>query len=172
MTPRALEKLIAPLKRRVALMIGRGVVRRADDGGGRQVLQVGLLAGETRSEADHVQPYGFTFHPLDGAEAILVFPAGDRSHGIAVVVGDRRYRLTGLAPGEVALHDDQGQKIVLHRDRIEVTAPKVVVVSDDVQLGADGGPRVARIGDLVDVASGSSAGQWPIVSGAAKVSAA
>ncbi len=32
----------------------------------------------------------------DGAEAVMLFPGGDRSHGVAVVVADRRYRLKGL----------------------------------------------------------------------------
>ena len=89
-----------------------------------------------------------------------------------MIEGDeRRYRLY-LAEGEVALYDELGQGVVLYRDRIEVAAPKVVVKSANVQLGADGGPAVARVGDMVNVGSGSSAGQWPIVSGSAKVSAA
>jgi len=56
--------------------------------------------------------------------------------------------------------------------RFELSAGKVVILSSSIELGAEGGPAVARVGDLVDVASGSSAGQWPIVSGSAKVKAA
>lgn len=46
-----------------------------------------------------------------------------------------------------------------------------LIASDQVDLGAEGGPRVARIGDLVSVGFGSSAGLWPIVTGAKKTSA-
>ena len=46
---------------------------------------------------------------------------------------------------------------------------RVIVECDDVHLGAEDGPRVARIGDRVQVGSGSSAGLWPIVEGSAKV---
>lgn len=51
----------------------------------------------------------------------------------------------------------------------KVTSPKVIVESPNVQLGGDGGKQVARIGDRVHVASGSSAGMWPIVEGSEKV---
>jgi phage baseplate assembly protein gpV len=51
----------------------------------------------------------------------------------------------------------------------KVTSPKVIVESANVQLGGDGGKQVARIGDKVHVASGSSAGMWPIVEGSEKV---
>ncbi|MFK0384986.1 hypothetical protein [Agrobacterium sp. NPDC090273] len=52
---------------------------------------------------------------------------------------------------------------------VKITAPKVIVQSDNVQLGGDGGKRVARIGDLVEVTRGSSAGQYPIIEGSSKV---
>lgn len=47
-----------------------------------------------------------------------------------------------------------------------------VINGEDLALGGVGGPRVARVGDLVNVGSGSSAGTWPIVSGSDKVSCA
>lgn len=172
MTPRALQVFFAAIQRRVANMLARGVVRMIDSAARTQLLQVDLLDDETRDGAEHLEPYGFTAHPHPGAECFVAFPMGSRDHPIVLVAGDRRYRIKGLAQGEVAFYDDQGQKVVIYRDRIEVEAPKVVVLSDDVHLGAQGGPAVARIGDLVDVGSGSSAGQWPIVSGSAKVTSA
>lgn len=54
-------------------------------------------------------------------------------------------------------------------DFVKVTGPKVVVVSPNVQLGGEGGKRVARIGDKVNVSSGSSQGLWPIVEGSQSV---
>lgn len=40
------------------------------------------------------------------------------------------------------------------------------LTSGRVDLGADGGPAVARVGDMVLISVGSSAGLWPIVTGA------
>ncbi|WP_288803827.1 hypothetical protein [uncultured Novosphingobium sp.] len=47
-----------------------------------------------------------------------------------------------------------------------VTAPKVIVESDDVSIGAEGGKPVARVDDLVDLSTGK------IISGSEKVTAA
>lgn len=167
-----ITKLFAPLKRRIQLMLGRCVIMLIDDSKAVQILQIQLLSGELRDNIERFQEYGFTSVPHSGAEALAGFVGGLRAHGIVIAVDDRRYRLKALQKGEVALYDDQGQKIVLYRDRIEVEAPKVVVLSDDVHLGAEGGQKVARIGDKVDVTAGSSAGQWPIIEGSDKVSCA
>ena len=87
-----------------------------------QSLQIRMMAGEVKDEVEHLEPYGFTSHPLRGAEGVAVFPGGDRSHGVVIVIADRKYRLQGLKPGEVALHDDQGQCVHLTREGIVVKA--------------------------------------------------
>lgn len=105
---------------RIGNMFARGRVRSVNAAGRMQVLQVDLLAGETKDRLEHFEPYGFTSHPLDGAEAATAFLDGDRSHGLVLVVADRRYRLRALQAGEMAIHDDQGQKVHLTRDGIVV----------------------------------------------------
>lgn len=159
------------LGRRIKKLVARGTVKLINDALKFQELQIGLLAGETRSNVERIQQYGFTAHPLPGSEHLTLFLSGHRNHGITIAVDDRRYRVTGLVQGEVAIYDDQGQTIELKRDKILVTAPKVVVLSDDVHLGDEGGPQVARIGDMVQVTGGSSAGLHPIVQGSSKVRA-
>jgi phage baseplate assembly protein gpV len=74
----------------------------------------------------------------------------------------------------VPLHIRVGENVTIEVSGNEatVTAPKVVVNSPDVSLGAEGGPAVARIGDRVLVSAGSSAGLWPIVEGSGRVTAA
>ncbi len=47
-----------------------------------------------------------------------------------------------------------------------------ITLKGNVDLGESGGNPVARIGDKVKIDSGSSAGQWPIISGSSKVKAA
>ncbi len=46
-----------------------------------------------------------------------------------------------------------------------------ITLKGDVDLGGSGGNPIARIGDKVQIDSGSSAGQWPIISGSSKVKA-
>lgn len=121
------NRLIAPFARRVSNLLARGSVAAVDAARKMQVLQVRLLAGEVKDGVEHFEPYGFTSHPQTGAEALGAFFDGDRSHGVVICVADRRYRLTGLAAGEMAIHDDQGQKVHLTRSGIVVVSPVVTV---------------------------------------------
>lgn len=119
---RTINKMIAPLVRRVRLMVGRGVVSLVNDGLKMQGVQVQLLAGEVR-DLERFQDYGFTSVPHSGAEVAAIFVDGNRDHGIAVRIDDRRYRVTGLQSGEVAIYTDEGDKIVMKRGGvIEMTA--------------------------------------------------
>lgn len=120
MSGREFDKQAAPLARRLTNMIARGVLLIANSAKKMQTLQLGLLAGETADGIEHFEPYGFTSNPLAGAEHVTVFVDGDRAHGITLVVADRRYRLQGLVAGEMAIHDDQGQKVHLMRGGIVI----------------------------------------------------
>lgn len=108
-----LQHMLRPLATRIANTIARGVVQLVDDDKKLQLLQVGVLADEDGDDAEHHQPYGFSSVPLAGAEAVVVYPNGDRSHPLVVTVSDRRYRPTGGEPGEVTVYHHGGAKITL-----------------------------------------------------------
>ncbi len=172
------ERLLGPTSRRIKLMITRGVVSLVDSNAAMQMLQVKVMG--VPFDAEHWEPYGFTAKPKPGAEALVGAVNGRTGHLVAFSVADRRFRLKGLADGEVALFDDLDNMVKLGRDAIEitgtmavhVTAPEVTVTSDNITLGEAGGAKVARVGDRVNVGAGSSQGLWPIVEGSDKVSAA
>lgn len=125
---KAVRRMLDPMKRRVMLMVGRAVVRLVNDAPKMQTLQLSLLEGEVRDGVERFQQYGFTAHPLPGAEAAVVFLGGNRNHGIVIAVDDRRYRLTALAAGEVALYDDLGKSLVFKRNGdIEINATRVLI---------------------------------------------
>lgn len=102
----------------IANMLARGVVALGNSANKLQSLQLSLLAGEVKDNMEHLEPYGFTACPQAGAEALGAFIGGDRSHGVVIVVADRRFRLQGLKPGEVALYTDEGDRIHFKRGRI------------------------------------------------------
>ena len=93
-----------------------------------QQVQVDIREGETRDGLEHVMPYGFAHLPLEGAEALSVFPGGDKGFGLVVSVYDRRYRFALDKPGEVALYDDLGQAVHLTRDGIIIKSDKLVTI--------------------------------------------
>lgn len=124
---------IRDLGNRVMMMFGRGVLRSVNDSNGRQQLQVELLKGELRDGVEHMQNYGFTSHPT-GGDVAVAFIGGNREQGIVLAVDDRRYRIS-LEAGEVAMYDDQGNKVELLREMIKVTAvAKVQIVAPDIEI--------------------------------------
>lgn len=139
---RAFEKLLAPVKRQIRLLLSYGVVRLVNASYKAQGLQVTGFAGEVLN-ARHWEPYGYTSHPLPGAEALLGSLGGDRAFTDAIVVADRRYRLTNLESGEVAIYDDLGNVIHFKRDRIlingvdmtEIIAPICHIVATTTHDG-------------------------------------
>lgn len=99
-------------------LLARGVVSLVNAAGKMQGMQVKLLAGEVKDGMEHFEPYGFTSNPQAGAEVLAAFFGGDRSHGVIICAGDRRFRLQNTAPGEVALYTDEGDKLHFKRGRV------------------------------------------------------
>jgi phage baseplate assembly protein V len=106
--------------RRVRLMVSRAILTLIDTSGGRVSVQSSLLAGELSDGVEYFEHYGFTSAPFPGAEGIFLSVGGSRDSGVIVATGDRRYHMRGLAPGEVAIFDDQGQAVYLTRAGIKV----------------------------------------------------
>ena len=157
---RGLQRAMNPVRQRLALMFSRAVVLLVQDSLKLQGLQISLLADEVRDDVERFQNYGFTSHPLAGAEAVAASVAGNRDHVLVIAVDDRRYRLRGLAAGEVAIYTDEGDKVVLKRGgTIEVTAAtKVRLVTPLVECTADlhvagnitSGTNITAAGDVAD----------------------
>lgn len=117
---RTLQKLLAPLRRRLSLIVTRAVLTLVDDARLLQEVQVKLLADEVMDGVERFQEYGFTSVPHAGAEGVALSVGGHRSNTVVIAVDDRRYRLKGLQNGEVALYTDEdqaehGHRIVLRR---------------------------------------------------------
>lgn len=153
-------------------LIARGTVVLANAATGIQRLQLKLLSGETKDNIEHFEPYGFTSRPKNGAEHVTLFLDGDRSHGITIVVADRRFRLKGLVEGEVALFDDLGQKVHLTRNGIVVdggTHPINIKTSGNVTIdgGGSGATKGCVQGDCICAYTGQP---HPMVSATVKAS--
>lgn len=119
---------IQSLQRQVLSLIGRAVVKSIDAASKCQTVDVELVGGQPKSGIEHFEPYGFTSRAKSGAEAVVLFPDGDRSHAVVVSISDRRYRIKGLKTGEVAFYDDQGQTVTLTRNGIVVDGGGKVII--------------------------------------------
>lgn len=113
-------RMMAPIARRVRLMVARAVVTSIADAGKIQSAQVKLLDGEVRDGIEILHQYGVTSIPPGKPEGLYFSVGGDRDHGVLICVADRQFRLKDIAPGEAALYDDLGQKVHLTRDGIVI----------------------------------------------------
>jgi phage baseplate assembly protein V len=112
-------------------LLARGFVTVSHGAKKMRELQAEFLAGEVRDNLEHIEPYGFSSEPIiaGNPEAFALFFDGDRSHGVVFCVADRKYRITNMKSGEVAIFDDQGQKVYLKRDEILVETPKNLIAT-------------------------------------------
>ncbi|WP_328184617.1 phage baseplate assembly protein V [Marinobacter sp. OP 3.4] len=146
-----LARLLAPVWRRLRLLVSRGVVRLSDDGRKLQVVQLDMLAGETAA-MERFQQYGFTCRPLDGAEAIALAVGGSRGHLVAIAVDDRRHRMKDMKNGEVALYTDEGDYIHMKRGRIvEVNVGQDLRANVGNQVTVNAGAKIAATAPEVTV---------------------
>lgn len=91
----------------------RGIVQSCVEGIIKRLSAYGR-PGETISDREYFQHYGYTSRPKPGAEVIIIREGG---HFLAIASDDRRYRIA-MEEGEVALYTDEGDKIHLKRGRI------------------------------------------------------
>src|ERR1035437_4430371 len=126
----------------------RAKIRSVDDTKLMQESKHGHFDQETHSGIETVHQYGFTSVVQDedqsqggeqpkGAEGFDIFANGNRSNGIIVAMGDRRFRLGKLQKGEVALHDDQSQQIHIARDGTYHSVPNDKSASTRVMRDGD-----------------------------------
>jgi len=118
---RAINKLLGPLRRGLTQIVNRAVLQAISDAGGLQELQVQAMADEVMNRLERFQEYGFTSHPLPGAEGLVLSVCGSRSNAVVIAVDDRRYRLQ-LEAGEVALYTDEGDYVALKRGHLVETS--------------------------------------------------
>lgn len=124
-----MSMLIENLKRKIFLLLGRGIVKALTTNQGTQLIQVVALDGETISDVERMEEYGFTAVPLTDSEAAIGFINGNRDQGLILCIGDRRYRPTNLASGEVQVYDKNGSRVHLKADgSIEIESKKTMLI--------------------------------------------
>lgn len=145
--------------RSILSSVSEGVVKRFS-GAGR--------SGETFTDRECFQHYGFTSRALAGAEGILL----KQGNQIMLIASDdRRYRIK-VEHGEVALYSDEGDYVHLKRGNlVEVKTSTLEVIADtkvildtplveitgevEADLHITSGGNITADGDIHDMAGGT-----------------
>jgi phage gp45-like len=98
----------------IMMGLGRGTTAVTDGGPIRTVQIIFVTTGEIRDGVPVMQHYGFASRPHAGCDYTAMTLSGDPTKSLVIASNDQRFRVT-LAEGEVALHDDLGQKFHLTR---------------------------------------------------------
>lgn len=146
---------------RLAAVMARCSVALVNAATKMQSLQVRVTAREVKDGVEHFEPYGFTSNAQPGAEGLIAFLGGDRSHGVVLCIADRRFRLKELEPGEVALYTDEGDCLHFKRGRVleiktltlRVTAEEAVefdtpVIRTTGRIESDGDQLAAGVSQI------------------------
>lgn len=127
MTEFSFYKLLAPIKNKIFLMIGRGVVKAINNSEGTQKIQIVGLKDETISDIERLQEYGFESYPKKDSEALVLFLNGNREQGIVIKVHDRENRPKDLQEGDSCMYIADGLEI-----RIDATG--ITLKSGDAMM--------------------------------------
>jgi|Deesub1362A_J573_1020465.scaffolds.fasta_scaffold00715_19 phage gp45-like len=141
-----LNRLLAPLKQRILLLIGRGLIQAARQvEGGLPALAAELLRGEARDNLVLMQQFGFASLPVEGGECMVLFPGGDRTLGIVIATDDRRHRPQDLGEGDAALYSaaEGGEEGGQHRVWLRAGDRAVLVLGEEIEIRAEGPLRLA-----------------------------
>ncbi|WP_393935900.1 phage baseplate assembly protein V [Aeromonas rivipollensis] len=129
---RDVQKLIAPMMRRLRLIADRAVVTMVTDSLQRQGLQLKVLADETADDVERFQNYGHTSVPPAGSEAIVLGIGGARAGLVAIAVEDKSVRPKDLEAGDNCLYHLEGHRIILRKDGvIEIEAKTVTLTATE-----------------------------------------
>lgn len=139
---RMVQKMIAPLQRRIMNMICRGIVETINNTGGIQLVKGSLLQDEILDGMEFVGNYGFSSVAPPGSQMIVAFWGGDRSHPLVLAVNDATSRKKDLLPGDSALYTQTGSYIWLQQtgEEISIFVPpglgKIRLEADDIEICA------------------------------------
>lgn len=132
----AINRIIAPLKRGLQLLVSRAVVSVVNDAYARQNLQLRLQSDEVADDVERFQNYGHYSVPKAG-EAIVVSVGGKRSHLVAVVVDDKSVRPAGLIAGDSVLYHLEGHQLRLTKNGEAIlSCTKFTIETDTLDCSA------------------------------------
>ena len=158
-----MDRVIAAIRRKIFLLIGRALLTTIDNSGKVQRVQVTGLKDETISDVERVQNYGLESFPKTDMEVTMLFLNGNRDQGIAVGVMDRANRPTGMSTGDVMLWNTDSMKVWLKKDGvyIETSAGNKITAKDGtgIECEDDNGNKVTMDVAGIKLTTGD-AGPW------------
>lgn len=107
-----LRRFLEPLRNKIYLLIGRGIITAYNNLEKTQKVQFKTLGDEVYEGIERMQEYGFETYPDTDAEEIHLSMGGNKDLSVVICVHDRRYRPKTLQPGEVCVYTKNDQHYI------------------------------------------------------------
>lgn len=162
---RIIRQVIRPIKNKLLLTVGRGILLAAKDSKEIQQLQITLLADEIKDQVESMAHFGFTSNPPKGSDLVMVSVGANREHGIVIATEHREYRFKDLGEGEAAIYSKDGDYVHLKNGNVIDVKTKTLnidastevnITSPQVNINASGGVSVTT--PEIDASAKISAG--------------
>jgi phage baseplate assembly protein V len=176
------------LARRLANIIRLGQILAVDYEAARARVKIGSLETDWLPWITANSGTNKAWNPPEIEEQVIVLsPCGELNQGVilpslyrgldpenskdikSIIFADGSKISFNKASGNLDL-DIKGNITIKVAGNAEIEAGNITL-KGNIDLGGSGGNPIARVGDKVKIDSGSSAGQWPIISGSSKVKA-
>lgn len=105
------------LLRRLRMLVDRTALSRVSYREKIRLLQVSSRTGVPIDGVEHLEPAGFSSHPLPGAETVVVNLGGNSGRAVVILVNDRRHRVV-IEEGESIIYNmPHGDFVKVKKDR-------------------------------------------------------
>ncbi|MES2615431.1 MAG: phage baseplate assembly protein [Bdellovibrionota bacterium] len=105
------KNIVAPLVRRVSLMISRCTLNLINDSTPTQTAQAECYEQEVHDNAEVWQHFGFTSVPPKGSEGVALFLGGERQSPLIIATENKESRIKNLKEGEVSIYSGCGDSL-------------------------------------------------------------
>ncbi len=111
---------MASIKQMISNLVTRAVVTliSQDESKGKIFAQVLGLAGEIRSDVEHLQQYGSKSIPFKGARGILIAYGGSKDNATLILVDDKRFGQFDLQEGDYCIYSQNKAHTIYRGDDI------------------------------------------------------
>lgn len=142
------KRLIRPVKNKIFLLIGRSILKAMDNTGTSQKVQITVLNGETISDIERMQEFGFDSVPVvNTADGVALFMNGNRDQSIVIKLQNKNLRPTDLVEGESAMYS-KIDKTNRHRVHCKEDGSTDILVKEKLQMGNGTDEVLSILNDL------------------------
>ncbi|MES2613871.1 MAG: phage baseplate assembly protein [Bdellovibrionota bacterium] len=148
------KNIVAPLARRVSLMVSRCTLNLINDSTPTQTAQVEFYEQEVHDNAEVWQQFGFTSVPPKGSEGIALFLGGERQCPLIIATENKENRVKKLKEGEVSIYSACGDSFSFkNKNNLELKTKNLNIKISTMTIQNDSCELIDILSTLCDLLS-------------------